>query len=175
MPFIVLRSIFLPDNNRDYFQRQVKGGEPMRTDNPRVDKHIKRFKELVALQEEVPTAWQLIWKLINHYKRWNCRVFCERTGLDQDVYYRAKRNDKSVPNIQTLMIICVHMELDKNTADELLAAAGIRLSKAIPSHRAYMYVIYVLADETIAVRCEFLNRLGFGRPRSRKSVNVKTL
>jgi len=135
---------------------------PIRTDGPKVDKHIKRFEELSALHEESPTAWQLIWRLIS-FKGWNCSVFCERTGLDKDAFYKAKRNDKSVPTIQTLMVICVYMELGKKTAEELLAAAGIVLSKAIPSHRAYLYAIDALADESIFIRSEFLNRLGLGR------------
>jgi len=139
----------------------------------KVDKHIKRFEELSAIQEESPTAWQLIWKLIC-YKGWNCSVFRERTGLDDDVYYRAKRNDKSVPNVQTLMIICVHMELSAKAAEELLAAAGIILSKAIPSHRAYMYVIYALDEKPIIIRNEFLNRLGLGRPLPRGGYNLKS-
>jgi len=134
----------------------------MRTDSTKADKHIRQYKGLVALQEEFPTAWQLIWKLII-IKGWNRNVFCERTGFDYDVYYRAKRNDKSVPGIQTLMAICVNMDLDKATAEELLAAAGIRLSKAIPAHRAYLYVLSTLAEESIAVRNEFLDRLGLGK------------
>ena len=136
--------------------------ESIRTDGPKVDKHIKRFEELSALQEEFPTAWQLIWRLIA-YRGWNCSVFRERTGLDKDVYYRAKRNDKSVPTIQTLMAICVYMDLSKKAAEELLAAAGIVLSKAIPAHRAYLYAIDALACESIVIRSEFLNRLGLGR------------
>jgi len=134
----------------------------MRTDGSKVDKHIRRFEELSVLQEEAPTAWQLIWKLIC-YRGWNCSVFCERTGLDKGVFYKAKRNDKSVPTAHTLMVIYVHLELCEKTMEELLAAAGIVLSKAIPSHRAYMYIIDALAGESIFIRNEFLNRLGLGK------------
>jgi len=139
----------------------------MHTDGIKADKHIKQFKTFSALQEEAPTAWQLIWKLIT-VKGWNRSVFCERTGFDYDVYYRAKRNDKSVSSIQTLMAICVNMSLDKTTAEELLAAAGIRLSKAIPAHRAYLYTLSALAEEPVAVRNEFLDCLGLGVARGEK-------
>jgi len=134
-----------------------------------IDKHVMQFEELSALQEEAPTAWQLVWKLIIH-KGWNRSVFCERTGLDDAIFYKAKRNDKSVPGIQTLMAICVNMDLDKSVVEELLSAAGIRLNKAIPSHRAYMYAINALAGEPVAIRNEFLNRLGLSGPRSQSKI-----
>ena len=136
--------------------------KPIRTDGPIVDRHIKRFEELSALQEESPTAWQLIGKLIS-IKGWNRGVFCARTGLDNDAYYKAKRNDKSVPSLQTLMAICISMDLDKATVEELFLAAGIQLSKAIPAHRACMYVIHHLAAEPVAVRKKFLQSLGVGK------------
>ena len=127
------------------------------------------------LHAEFPTVWQLIWKLINDYKGWDCSVFCRRTGLGDDIYYKARNNDKSLPTIQTIIIICVYMELDKSTAEELFTAAGIHLNKAIPTHRACMFVIYDLAEESIMIRIEFLNRLGFGKPNSRRKTSVKTL
>ena len=139
----------------------------MRTDGLNLDKHLKRFDELSALQEESPTAWQLIWKLIS-IKGWNSSVFCERTGLDNSIYYKAKRNDsKTVPSLQTLMAIYVSMDLDEASMEELLLAAGIRLSKAIPAHRAYMYVIHNLAAEPVALRAAFLSSLGLGKSPSR--------
>ena len=140
----------------------------VRADALKIDKHIKCFEELSALHEEFPTAWQLIWKLINNYKRWNCSVFCERTSLDKDIYYRAKRNDHSIPTLHTIMTICVNMDLDKASTEELLLAAGIHLNRAIPAHRAYLYVINNLAAEPLAIRKKFLNYQGLSKPPSGK-------
>lgn len=134
-----------------------------------MDKLISQFEELSALQEESPTAWQLIWKLII-IKGWNRSVFCEQTGLDNEAFYKAKRNDKSVPNIQTLMIICISLDLDVASTEELLMVAGIKLSKAVPMHRVYMYVIYNLVSEPLDTRKEFLTHYGLGR----WSLSVKT-
>lgn len=142
----------------------TKEVQVIRTDGSILDKLIKQFEELSALQEEAPTAWQLIWKLIS-IKGWNRSVFCERTGLEETIYYKAKRNDsKTMPAIHTIVTICVSMDLSRQAIDELLAAAGIQLSKAIPSHRAYLFVINILEGESIAVRNEFLDRVGLGKP-----------
>ena len=153
--------------SENIFNIAEKGGETIRIDGLNVGRHLKQFEELSALQEESPTAWQLIGKLIE-IKGWNRSVFCERTGLDNDAYYKAKRSDKSVPSLQTIIAICVSMDLDKATIEELLTAAGIYLSKAIPAHRAYMYVINNLAAEPIAARQKFLYDLGLGRLSSKQ-------
>jgi len=123
-----------------------------------IDKHVARFEELSALQEEAPTAWQLIGKVIAR-KGWNRAVFCKRSLLDEAIYYKAKRGDDTPPSLHTLMAVCVGMDLDMPATEELLAAAGYKFSKAIPLHRAYMYIIGHLAGQPVHVRNEFLKRL----------------
>jgi len=130
----------------------------IRTDGPKIDKHINNFEVLAVMQAKEPNAWQLVGALINQ-RKWNLEVFMERSGLDKNSFYKAKRGDPTPPTLQTLMAICIAMNLDMSAVEMLFGAAGIKLSAAIPLHRAYIYIINHLSGQPIAVCNEFLNRL----------------
>ena len=132
----------------------------MSKNSPNIDIYLKKFEVFAAMQAKDPNAWQLVGALIEQMG-WGITKFCNRSLLDKGYYYKAKRGDVTPPTLPVLMAICVAMALDMEAAELLLSAAGIKLSTAIPLHRAYMYIINHLAGQPIYVCNEFLKRLGF--------------
>ena len=131
------------------------------TNGPEIDKHLKKYEVLAAMQAKEPNAWQLIGALIEQMG-WSITKFCNRSLLDKGYYYKAKRGDITPPTLPILMAICIAMALDMESAERLMSAAGIKLSTAIPLHRAYMYILNHLSGQSIYVCNNFLKRLGFG-------------
>ena len=125
-----------------------------------IDMHLKKFEAVAAMQTRDPNAWQLVNALIEQ-RKWNIEVFMERSCLDENSFYKAQRGDPAPPSLQTLMAICIAMNLDMSAAEVLFGAAGIRLSTAISLHRAYIYIINHLTGQPISVCNEFLRRLHF--------------
>ena len=127
---------------------------------PNIDIHLKKFDTLAAMQAREPNAWQLVGALIDQLG-WSLATFCNRSLLDKGYYYKAMRGDATPPTLPVLMAICVALALDMEAAEILLGAAGIKLSPAIPLHRAYMYIINHFTGQSIYVCNEFLKRLCF--------------
>ena len=138
----------------------------MSTKGPNIDMHLKKFEVLAAMQARDPNAWQLVGALIEQMG-WSLTTFRNLSLLDEGYYYKAKRGDTMLPTLPILMAICVAMALDMETAEILLGAAGIKLSTAIPLHRAYIYIITHLAGQPIHICNEFLKRLHFNELGSR--------
>jgi len=134
--------------------------------------YLKKYEALAAMQAQDPNAWQLVGALIEQ-RGWSLTTFRSRSLLDEGHYYKAKRGDASLPTLPILMAICVAMALDMETTELLLGAAGIKLSTAIPLHRAYIYIINYLSGEPIAVCNEFLSRLHFNELGSRDYLDKK--
>jgi hypothetical protein len=122
--------------------------------------HLRKYETLAAMQGKDPNVWQLVGALIEQLG-WNLTTFCNRSLLDKGYYYKAKRGDATLPTLPVLMAICVAMALDMEATEILLGAAGIKLSTAIPLHRAYIYIINHLNGEPIHVCNEFLKHLRF--------------
>jgi len=136
------------------------GGERVNPNGPNIDVHLKKFEVVTAMQAKAPNAWQLVGALID-LRKWNIEVFMERCCLDENSFYKAQRGDPAPPTLPTLMAICIAMNLDMPEAETLLGAAGIKLSAAIPLHRAYLFIIERLSGQPIPVCNEFLRRLHF--------------
>jgi len=132
----------------------------MRTDGRvSVREHARHFNESFAIRGTPLTAWQMVAALIEQ-KGWKKQKFCNMTLLDEYVFERAVSNHKAPPGIRTLMSICAGMDLDIETAKELLGAIGARLDNS-KQGQAFDYILRKMSGYSIHERNEFLRLLGF--------------
>ena len=108
------------------------------------------------------TFWQAAFELME-MKKWNTTIFCDATGLNEMVYSRAKNNDKSRPDVRTVISICAGLDLDIGMTNQLLGLAGHTLSNS-REDQAYCFVITGYRGRSLNDRNEFL-----------RSVNVPEL
>ena len=128
--------------------------------NKDLKEHIQDFRERSAARATPPTAWELVGGHIKQ-RGWSRAVFSKYCLLGKGHYYNAKNSEEATPTLPILMAICVGMNLSMTDTEILLAAAGFKLSEAIPLHRAYTYIITNLPGISV-IECNiFLAGLGF--------------
>ena len=91
-------------------------------------------------------------------KKWNTTIFCNATGLNEMVYSRAKNNDKSRPDVRTVISICAGLDLDIGMTNQLLGLAGHTLSNS-REDQAYSFVITGYKGRSLNDRNEFLRSI----------------
>jgi hypothetical protein len=69
-------------------------------------------------------------------KGYNRQVFTEKTGLSTRTYNRIMDNELPAPSLDTVMAICIGLQLGSGQSERLLEAAGYKLN-ASPLHMAY--------------------------------------
>ena len=129
------------------------------------DLQAKRAEFEAQLEESKLLAksfWQVAYELMEK-KKWNASIFCDKTGLNQMVYSRAKNNEDSLPDVRTVISICAGLDLDIIVTNQLLALAGHTLTNS-HEHRAYSFAITGYHGRSLQDRNEFL-----------RSVNVDEL
>ena len=105
------------------------------------------------------TFWQKLWQYIR-LRNMNSAVFAEKTLLDESYYRHAQRNDgKALPEVRTVVAMCVGLGLDLPQSQELLRLAGRALNDS-REHVAYGFVLSMLRGQSIYDCNTFLAEVG---------------
>lgn len=94
-----------------------------------------------------------------HDKQYNKLVFAEKTGLSIRTYNRIMKNDLSNPTLQTVMAICIGLQLRPELSERLLEKAGFRLNTSF-LHLAYRKLLTTYIGHSIEACNELLVALG---------------
>jgi hypothetical protein len=118
----------------------------------------KEFEAQYAEHQQLtPTFWQRAYEIMQA-KKWNTTIFCNRTGLNEVVFSRAKNNHNSLPDVRTVISICSGLDLDIGLTNELLSLAGHSLSNS-REHQAYAFVITGYKGRSLDEKNEFLRSI----------------
>jgi len=140
--------------------------------NPHDQKVFERSEEFDLFQsaydEEVAfrsiTERNFAQLTYDHIKRkgYNKKVFYEKTLLSGKTYDRIKSNKLANPNptLETVMAVCIGLELGITYGIQLLEAAGYKLSNS-PLHCAYHQLLATCCGKDIFKCNEILMKLGF--------------
>ena len=122
-------------------------------------------KELVAsaafASEQLPSFSALAWANIERRKCTNSTVFQEKTLLSGKTFSRIKSGNLHKPTLDTVMAICIGLDLGVIYGDPLLRSAGYVLSGTVsPMHIAYYAMLTTFRGFTIFECNEILAALG---------------
>ncbi|MBR4720715.1 MAG: hypothetical protein IK057_03010 [Clostridia bacterium] len=92
-------------------------------------------------------------------KRISEEKFYDNTLLNRNVMYDIKQN-KSRPQLRTVITICIGLNLEPYESLELIRTAGYTLSKSLFLDCAYMEIIFNYYDNDIIECNEILEKLG---------------
>lgn len=98
-------------------------------------------------------------KKIMKAKRISEEKFYDNTLLNRNVMYDIKQN-KSRPQLRTVITICIGLGLEPYESLELIRTAGYSLSKSLFLDCAYMEIIFNYYDNDIIECNEILEKLG---------------
>lgn len=129
--------------------------------DPKVMASMKRqFEDDCRMRTaESVTFWQMLWQYIR-LRNMNSAVFCEKTLLDESYYRHAEKNDgKALPEVRTIVAMCVGLGLDLQQSQELLRLAGRALNDS-REHVAYGFVLSMLRGQSIYDCNTFLAEIG---------------
>lgn len=98
------------------------------------------------------TAWAHIER-----KKISRKDFCEKTLLSDKTYDRLRDNRLPSPTLQTVMQICVGLELGGVLGEQLLELAGYKLNA---QQVAYRKILYAFRGHSIYECDEVLTALG---------------
>lgn len=107
------------------------------------------------------TFWQAAFNIMRK-RKWNTRIYCEKTGLNEMTYSRAKNNADSLPDFLTVISICAGLDLDIGVTTNLLGLAGHTFSGS-RDHQAYSFVITNYRGRSLAEKNEFLDSINVTR------------
>ena len=141
------------------------------TFNP--DKHnmevFNRSEELKKFHEEFVEEGQHLSRttqtfsqaVYGHIKRkgYNKVVFIEKTLLSGKTYDRIKNNELNNPTLETVVAICIGLELSPTYSEEILRLAGYTLNNT-PQQLAYKKLIHSYRGHSIYECNEVLEALG---------------
>jgi DNA-binding phage protein len=148
-------------------------------------KALSHFEELHRFYDELmEDSWfsetaelsfaQMVAAIIRH-RGYNRQVFAEKTQLSTKTYDRIMRDDMPSPSLQTVMAICIGLQLGLEHSERLLKLAGHRLT-ASPLHRAYRKLLATHIGHTLKSCNDVLVALGLPpivtRPRRRPRKNT---
>ncbi|MDR1669124.1 MAG: helix-turn-helix domain-containing protein [Oscillospiraceae bacterium] len=100
----------------------------------------KRFDEEFAMMAEFNKTFSQRVADIMKLKGWDARKFSERTKLEQNHYYRIKRGETENPDLETVLSICIGLQLPPKIRDELINLAGLSW-KNTRRHFAYQHIL----------------------------------
>ncbi len=141
------------------------------TFNP--DKHnmevFNRSEELKKFHEEFVEEGQHLSRttqtfsqaVYGHIKRkgYNKVVFTDKTLLSEKTYDRIKNNELNNPTLETVVAICIGLELGPTYSEEILRLAGYTLNNT-PQQLAYKKLIHSYRGHSIYECNEVLEALG---------------
>lgn len=113
-----------------------------------LQQHIARFREYETTCATVTTGWRQMAELMKQ-RGWEPKEFHTKTLLNRIAYERIIYGHNSAPSMHTILAVCVGLELGIPATQSVLASAGHTLSEAIPSHRAYLYILRYLRGAPI--------------------------
>ena len=142
---------FEPDRNISV----VKHAEELRQKKAEFE---AQYADHAAVTE---TFWQAAYSIMQK-KKWNTSIFCEKTGLNEMTYSRAKNNADSLPDFMTVISICAGLDLDIGVTSNLLGLAGHTFSSS-RDHQAYSFVINNYRGRSLADKNEFLDSINVTR------------
>ena len=120
----------------------------------------QRFEDDCRMRSaESVTFWQKLWQYIR-LRNMNSAVFAEKTLLDESYFRHAEKNDgKALPEVRTVVAMCIGLGLDLPQSQELLRLAGRALNDS-REHIAYGYVLSMLRGQSIHECNTFLAEIG---------------
>lgn len=140
---------FNPDNhNMEIFNRSEE---------------LKRFRE--ELIEETQylsrTSQTFSQAAYGHIQRkgYNKIIFADKTLLSEKTFDRIKNNQLNNPTLETVMAICIGLELSPPYSEELLKAAGFTLNNS-PQQLAYKKLLHSYRGHSLYECNEVLGALG---------------
>lgn len=89
----------------------------------------------------------------------NKAVFCNKTMLSERAYERIQANNMPKPKIETVMCICLGLELEIGISTQLLHAAGYELNNS-PQHVAYKALLTSFVGHSLYECDEALKAMG---------------
>lgn len=126
-------------------------------DPPLTQAHIEifaeRLKSVNALAKKMPRDLSEMIKKLMKDKGIKEEDLAARSGLSEKTIQRL-RNQKIVPTIETMMQLCIGLQLDPILSEYLMQAAGVRFMDS-ELHRAYK----VLLDTYYLYSVEYCNSL----------------
>ena len=129
-----------------------------------LSKELEVFKKDIDTYLNVRGASEMSYtQLANiHIERlgYNKVVFCNKTLLSKKEYYLIKNNSpKATPRIETVMCICIGLELGPDLGSDLLKAAGYILTNS-KQHIAYRLLLSTCSGKSIYECNEILEKCG---------------
>ena len=92
-------------------------------------------------------------------RNWNTSDFTRNTRLDGAIYSKIIRNKPVNATLRTITAFCVGIGASRETAEKLIAAAGLALKQSKDSY-AYHFVISHMNENSFDECNMFLERLG---------------
>ena len=128
------------------------------------DEDLKKFyyeiaDEFIATQDVSQTFSQLAWQIIRR-KGINKQAFQDRTLLSTKMYERIENDELSNPKLETVMAICVGLNVGGIQGEKLLACAGYQLNDTL-LHIIYKKLLFNLNGHTIYDCNKYLEAYNF--------------
>lgn len=116
---------------------------------------FREYQNKLSIDE---TLYAKIKKIMKE-KKISEEKFYDNTLLNRNVMYDIKQN-KSRPQLRTVITICIGLNLEPYESLELIRTAGYTLSKSLFLDCAYMEIIFNYYDNDIIECNEILEKLG---------------
>ncbi|WP_459689522.1 hypothetical protein [Agathobaculum sp. TL06] len=104
------------------------------------EKLLDAYRRQYALSLDMNKNFVEQFETYRKAKGWNCAAFCDKTGLDKNIYYRLKKPDERF-SLRILVTVCVAFGLDLEQSTAFLRAKGRALDPTDRIHFAYAYLI----------------------------------
>ena len=124
----------LPDySSIPLFCSEKHDGNFFRSSNVLEKFYIELAEEFTVETMQSESFAQAVWKHINR-KNMKKYKFEIKTLLNGKTYDRIKQNILTNPSLNTVMAICIGLEIKGYAAEELLAKAGYKLNNSLIHH-----------------------------------------
>ena len=123
-------------------------------------KLVERFEDEFSESSAIMPTFMELAKEIIEQKGWGYREFVKKTNLGVGAYYRIINKEPSSLSFRTVAAFCVGIGANMDTANKLLAAAGLAVYNSKEIH-AYRFVIHAMRGRSIKDCNVFLERMGF--------------
>jgi len=123
----------LPQYNEDRNTAIIDNAEELRRNRQAFEQSFSDYR--VSAQ----TFWDKADALMKQ-RHWYPDTFKEKTLLNDMEYSRYKNERDKAPSLPKVMAICIGLDIDLQTSEDLLASAGHKLSP-IREHQAYRFAL----------------------------------
>ena len=118
-----------------------------------VPEALKKYQDAIALGDE--TVAQTLMRYMNQ-KKWNSSKFQEKTGLSAKQYNNIKNKPNRNFELNTLVSICVGLDLPQGKSFEVLRRAGYELKPEVLEHVLYSHILSTAGMRNICACNAFL-------------------